>query len=346
MLSSKKANRAPMKGLDAELTRRIKQLRESLKLSQGGFAERLGVVRTQIVAWEKGDKERPSVEKILEMAELAPYRELRMWFRNKAGVNLDAVRSDFANERADLGKMQSSEHVVHIPVFGEFSVSPNGSIERTRKGSIPIPSERVNQPDAVLCVAAAYRPPWVISSDEIVLINTGVSDVHSLRDRMAAVFFSCFPSSLNTRMAGIPRRFRYDPLPEPHLDPDKSRALRDAVRRMDNVENTPAESIENDLRPGILTGWLHIDCDSGPSASNDEEKISRWRLGLEVCTPWDPFSRMIALSGWQTSLMPDPFEERSPNIELKRGVRILGEVFGWIGTQSATTAGEVDTQNS
>jgi transcriptional regulator with XRE-family HTH domain len=273
-------NRPPMKGLDTALAQQIRQLRESLRLSQGDFAERLGVARTQIVAWEKGDKERPSFEKILEMAELAPDRDLRMWFRSKAGVNLDALRSDFENERAASGEMHFSEDVIDIPVFGEFLVEPDGSIDRTLKGSIPIPYERVKQPDAVLCLSAVYRPPWVISSEEIILINTGVSDFPNLRERMAAVFFPSFPRSSLTSLAQFPTRFRYAP-PEPYLDPDKSLAVHAYLRQKDpKIE--PEIALENEVRPGILTGWLHIDYDSGATASNGEEQISRWRLVLQL----------------------------------------------------------------
>ncbi len=54
-------------------------------------------------------------------------------------------------------------------------------------------------------------------------------------------------------------------------------------------------------------------------------------------------SRRIALSEWQMNNMPGPFEENPPNIRLKSGVRILGEVFGWIGVQSAIIRNEAET---
>jgi transcriptional regulator with XRE-family HTH domain len=328
-----------MRGLDPALALRIRELRTSLKMPQGEFATKLGVIRTQVVEWEKGDRERPSFEKILEMAELAPNRELRMWFRRKAGVNLDAVRSDIEEERANSSEPQPQGDVIDIPFFGDLSVNRNGPIGRIHKGIISVPAGRVSQPDEVLGVLSAYRPPWVTSSDEIVFINTGVTKISNLRDRMAAVYFSCFPSSLRTMVAWkVPPHtpFGFD-YPEPYLDPDKSRAFREAIREQyPDLEETPRQEIEHALRPGILVGWLHIECDSNDKPDGfGEGTITRWRIGLEARGPWSPYSRRIALSEWQMKNMPGPFLENPPNIRLKRGVRILGEVFGWIGVQSA-----------
>src|ERR1035437_10074778 len=83
---------------DVVLANRVKELRTRLGLLQAQFAERLGVSRTQVVEWENGAKVRPSLEKLILMAKLAPDAEARMWFWAKAGVNLDALKADFRED--------------------------------------------------------------------------------------------------------------------------------------------------------------------------------------------------------------------------------------------------------
>jgi DNA-binding transcriptional regulator YiaG len=73
-MSRAKKARKPMRSLDPVLAQKISDLRNQLHLNQAQFAEVLNVTRTQIGEWEKGTKERPSTEKMLAMAQIAPTR--------------------------------------------------------------------------------------------------------------------------------------------------------------------------------------------------------------------------------------------------------------------------------
>src|ERR1035441_7339374 len=97
--STEKAKRSRIPATpDPELAQRVRALRTTLGLHQGQFAEKLKVSRPQVVLWEKGVKERPSVEMLLEMASFARTRESRVWFWRKAGVDLDAIKDDIRGD--------------------------------------------------------------------------------------------------------------------------------------------------------------------------------------------------------------------------------------------------------
>jgi transcriptional regulator with XRE-family HTH domain len=78
---------------DPVLAERVKQLRGDLGLTQAEFANLLKVNRTQVGCWERGERERPSIGKIIEMASLAITAKERIWLWERAGVNLDLISS-------------------------------------------------------------------------------------------------------------------------------------------------------------------------------------------------------------------------------------------------------------
>jgi DNA-binding XRE family transcriptional regulator len=333
-----------MKGLDPVLAQRIRELRASLNMSQGEFATRLGVIRTQVVEWEKGERERPSCEKILEMAELAPEREQRMWFLKWAGVNIGTLKMDICDENHETSKIPGATTFLEIPCFGEASIDNHGIVGGSPREFIPIPSSQIGHSEALFWVSSEHRPPWVENREEFVLVNGGMRSFKSLWMCLTAVFFSCFPVSdeILTNLVPFPLGWSQRPRSS-YIDPDRSKSLREAEQALyrdrefgGELEKRTVYRIEDLLRQGILTGRLHIgyDLDGEFSDTSEEGEVGPWRLALEVRHPWSHFSPNIAISDWKFGRPPDPDTLTLQDFELKEGVHILGEVIGWFGSHS------------
>jgi len=331
-----------MKGLDPALPVRIKQLRASLGMVQSEFARKLEVTRTQIGAWEKGEKERPSVEELLQMADLAPSRADRMWFRRKAGLDVEALKLDILDETKEQTTSLAAEPTLKLPVFGSLSLDRNGNIAHVWKGALTLSSSRFNRSNTISCLMSDRRPPWVDDEEELLLVDRSIIEPKNLWRKLAAVFFSNFPASLDslTRTVPFPLGWSFRPMTD-LMDPTTSMSLRDLTRDLfpdrnfaDELEKRHVQRLEEAVRPGFLTGWIHV-------IYGDAETLSLtpgcdpWRLALRVHAPWSGFSPKIALSEWQFNRPPDIEDLLLSHVKLLEGVRVLGEVVGWIGTQSS-----------
>lgn len=91
------------------------------------------------------------------------------------------------------------------------------------------------------------------------------------------------------------------------------------------------------MHPGFLTGWINIIYGNEATLSADAGECDPWCLALRVHAPWSGFSPNVALSEWQLGRPPDVEELLLTDVKLLEGVRVLGEVVGWIGTQSPST---------
>jgi len=91
------------------------------------------------------------------------------------------------------------------------------------------------------------------------------------------------------------------------------------------------------MRPGFLTGWIHVIYGDEETLSLNTRGCDPWRLALRVHAPWSGFSPKVALSEWQLNRAPDIEKLLLSHVKLLEGVRVLGEVIGWIGTQSPST---------
>jgi transcriptional regulator with XRE-family HTH domain len=346
MLSSIKKSRKPMRGLDPALSVKIKQLRASLGMVQSEFARKLEVTRTQVGAWEKGDKERPSMEKLLQMADLAPSRDDRMWFRRKAGLDVEALKLDLLDETMEQTRSLAAEPTLKLPVFGSLSLDRSGNIAQVWKGALALSSSRFARRDSISCLMSDRRPPWVDDEEELVLVDRSIVEPKDLWRKPAAVFFSNFPASFASlsRTAPFPLGWSFRPLTDV-IDPTTSSNLRDLNQDLypdreftGELEKRQVQLLEEAVRPGFLTGWIHVIYGDVETLSLNTPANDPWRLALRVHAPWSGFSPKIALSDWQINRPPNIEDLLLSHVKLLDGVRILGEVVGWIGAQSPSTA--------
>jgi hypothetical protein len=189
------------------------------------------------------------------------------------------------------------------------------------------------------------RPPWVNDDEELVLVDRTVVDPKDLWRKPAAVFFATFPASFDSlsRAVPFPLGWSYRPVTD-LIEPQTSRDLSDLNRALfpdrnfeSNVEKRHVQGLEDAMRPGFLTGWIRIIYGNEATLSAEASECDPWRLALRVHAPWSGFSPNVALSEWQFGRPPDVEELLLNDVKLLEGVRVLGKVVGWIGTQSPST---------
>jgi transcriptional regulator with XRE-family HTH domain len=80
----------------------LRNIRAKLGFSQEDLAEKLGVERTTVTAWEKADY-RPSAESLIALANIVGPRlegaEYYSWLLQEAGINMGILLESLAGER-------------------------------------------------------------------------------------------------------------------------------------------------------------------------------------------------------------------------------------------------------
>jgi DNA-binding XRE family transcriptional regulator len=104
---------------------RIFSLRVMLGMSQGEFAEKLGVTRIAALRWENGEKP-PSDRNLIRMAKIAP-KEQRLWFYEQAGLSGDDL--------AEAMSLMSGRTVVFAHGgFRIMTACTNGAMDAVARG--------------------------------------------------------------------------------------------------------------------------------------------------------------------------------------------------------------------
>lgn len=326
-----------------DIAKRVKSLRESLEFSQLEFAKNLAVSRTQIVAWEKGIKERPSFEKLLELAKWAKSKEDKIWFLRKAGVDLDEIKALFRNELKSISDLNPLEtkSVLALPVISGLQLDERGNLEARR-------SDRSELHISAKCVEHVGSTVGIVVQPETRLLgllhfplNVGDLAIVDRTQVYPADFIDPPPGSRRLAAVALPRVPEYlskaGPISEswprrrdiPHLDHELVLREEEIERQMDPVgfENQRIADEERWAviqaameQPIVLFGWL-----SEQRAGGDVEELSglkdQWRLFFDVGP-----SGGIALTDW----MKDQLPRDIGTAPMLHDARIFGAVVGWI----------------
>jgi transcriptional regulator with XRE-family HTH domain len=333
-----------MKSLDPELAERVKELRVNLGLNQIEFAELLKVTRTQVGEWERGTKEKPSVEKILEMASSALTVGDRMWFWEKAGVNLDLIKADFREELRTREGRRDPNKTIHVPIRRHLARDRHGNLEYTADGSVALPSDLVSHPGSLVCFATERRRPWIAQDGDLVFVDQSLTQPHELWNKLTAIFFAALPTNYEVLLRTVPMPLGFTSWQRPEfIDPKKQVSYKATADRLyptrefnSDAEKRYIQAIEEAGGPDLLVGWLHIIQAGGDiDIDLDASDAPPWRLGLRVHSPLSSYCPRIALSDWQFTRMPDPEYLTIAHGPLIAGVEILGQVVGWFGKGSS-----------
>jgi transcriptional regulator with XRE-family HTH domain len=326
-----------MKALDHVLASKIKELRVGLGLLQAQFAQRLNVSPTQISEWEKGTKERPSVEKLLEMASISPYKESREWFWRKAGIDLEAIKAHFREEVQSRTDCWEPGQFLRVPMVRELRVGTNGELLGTPEGNLELSTNGLPHPASIMCLLGSYQPPWILRDGSRIIVDRSETALPRLLGSMVAVYFERFPLLDESLYGGplgadvVPDMFLKEFLDR--IDPGGVRGREAERRRRWELWEAQAK------RPGFLVGRLDLEGADVPSYHHrPPERVPR-RLVLVLQAPLYQFDEIIPLSDWGQR---DVSRASPPSIALPplfpESVRIIGRVLmNWFSEDNCPT---------
>lgn len=316
-MSRRKANGKHSRGSDPQLADKVRSLRSSLGISQAKLAEMLKINRSQVAEWETNGDERPSVEKLLEMARLSPITDLRRWLWIKAGVDLETIRRDFHEEVALAIDPAAAALTFEVPLFDakQFRIRQGRSLRETAEG-IVLPVQILPHPTSTICLRCETCPPWSTSADDLVVIDQAVTDADALIGKMTAIFACPLPPQLG-RVKGSRRSTRK----EPGNASEAQQPIRSVAMRREAVQ--ARDTLVQDS--GLIIGRLDV--------QHDNDEISEYapncviwrlvlRLGLQASR-----KQVLPLSYWQ---LLDRFSTTGLAPLIHSQYQLVGEVVVWI----------------
>lgn len=314
-----------MRDLDHVLADKVKELRVSLGLFQAQFAQRLNVSSTQVSEWEKGTKERPSVEKLLEMARISPSEESREWFWRKAGVDLESIKDHFREEiQCRIDRWESGQFL-RIPIVRGLSVESNGELVGTGEGILELPAKGLPHPASIMCLMGSYQPPWILRDGSRIIVDRSETALPRLLGSMVAVYFEKFPL-LDESLYGGP--LRSNPVPDMFLKEFLDRIDPGGVGSLEPERNRRWELwMAQAKRPGFLVGRLDLEGVGVPSYHYRPPKRGGWQLVLTLQAPLYRFDEVIPLSDWQKRDDPEAIHPTTLPQLFPESVRIIGKVL-------------------
>ena len=186
--------------MERDYSKRIKQLRTELRLTQHVFAGRLHVQPQVVASWEQGRRE-PSAESYRELAKLSPPADA-WFFLEKIGVTKDLVRAKWS-ARAEL----PSTRTRRTPPKPQRRPSPSQlEIRVLREGALADPRHPLPQDIAGYMSFPATLFPENPGAYVAVHIH-GNAMAPVLRDRFLALIdlTQRDPNKLAGRMVGVQR---------------------------------------------------------------------------------------------------------------------------------------------
>jgi transcriptional regulator with XRE-family HTH domain len=340
-LSTRKTPRKTPREPDAVLAAQIKSVRSGLGLLQSELAERLKVSKSQVSEWERGGPEAPSTIKLLDLATLARTPAARLWFWQRAGVNLETIKADIKEEFQTRGNSATSDEIRRVPIINGFELDHHGRLLSSEAGSIALPSARLSNPESVVCLQFDKRPPWIMTDKKLAIVDRSVAGPRSLNGKEIAVYFVDYPITKDSVLWDSPFRLSAgkEMFPGGVLEPFESQRINEVMRVMypnylgdaePELERRWVRRMEEATRPGILAGCLKAEEITGMGGRLVESTYSPWCLVLHIRGPLSLLDQRIALSPWQIDNKVDSFERDSIDLSLNPGVLIIGEIVGWI----------------
>lgn len=300
-------------------------LRREMGLTQEELAQRLKANRSQVAAWE-GGVEKPSAERLIELAnsDLSHSLKLRLW--KLAGIEESVLLSAAAEEMREQFKTPEAAHTLAVPVFDELADSIDHQVER-----VLLPAKFFG--DGKLIVAfrfpAARGFPSVFSEGDILVLDGSEPEPLALIGRLVLVLLDPFPEGYEMDRAAS----------------DKARdRLRDAPRiaysDLHDPDPQPAaeEAYRVARRAGHLAGWIEVQHAEGEARNIRRNPSGPWRLVLQLSSNERYQGSLIDLTGWQNQGSPDQGNPSKYGPLIPKGTQIVGRIVGWMSAPRAKVA--------
>jgi transcriptional regulator with XRE-family HTH domain len=165
-----------------EVTRRVRDLRLALKLSQEEFAAKMGVGRIAALYWESG-RSQPSAEVYVRMAKLAREVDLEsaVWFWQRIGVDREALKDllpefkkyfNESEQRVRVASQESAKGIVNVPILRGIGSAKEPLVAKPEQidGWFPLPAELVPNPSRTSCIRAP-KGMSALFGDDLVIVD-------------------------------------------------------------------------------------------------------------------------------------------------------------------------------
>jgi transcriptional regulator with XRE-family HTH domain len=171
-----------------ELGSKIRDLRIGLRLLQSQFAQKLGVSRTQVVAWEGASGSRPSTDHLIQMARLATDTARQVWFLERAGIDL-AYFSNAVTKRLGKQVFFKPNEFMEVPIISnpdEMKAAPVGDVTPL---SLPWLVKALPHPESTFALRARLGSNFSDSESSFVVVDAFPRDFWTLIGTWVAVHF-------------------------------------------------------------------------------------------------------------------------------------------------------------
>jgi transcriptional regulator with XRE-family HTH domain len=200
-----------------EVTRRVRNLRVALKLTQEAFAAKMGVGRIAALYWESG-RSQPSAEVYVRMAKAAMEidQESAFWFWQQIGVDREALKDllpefkksfDEAEQRVRVASQESSKGIVNVPILRGVGSPKEPLVARPEQieGWFPLPAVLVPNPSRTSCIRAP-KGMSALFGDDLVIVDVTPLPVEKLWGKIVIAI----RHSTGTAYAGFLQKLELD----------------------------------------------------------------------------------------------------------------------------------------
>ena len=200
-----------------EVTRRVRNLRVALKLTQEEFAAKMGVGRIAALYWESG-RSQPSAEVYVRMAKAAMEvdQESAFWFWQQIGVDRDALKDllpefkksfDEAEQRVRVASQESSKSIVNVPILRGVGSPKEPLVARPEQieGWFPLPAVLVPNPSRTSCIRAP-KGMSALFGDDLVIVDVTPLPIEKLWGKIVIAI----RHSTGTAYAGFLQKLELD----------------------------------------------------------------------------------------------------------------------------------------
>jgi transcriptional regulator with XRE-family HTH domain len=283
-----------------ELGSKIRELRTGLGLLQSQFAEKLGVSRTRVVAWEKASATRPSTDHLLQMARLASDNESQLWFLECAGVDSVFFRNALIGQLRERIVFQPNA-LMRLPIITHPDEIKSGTARDSTAPGLPWFVNALPHPEITFALRPSFGSSVPDSELSFAVVDAFPRDPWQLLGKWVAVYFRALDVNEAVKWMTDSERDEF----------------------LNRNENEPFEGTVADatMLAGFFVGPLYFLVEEFRQKRNSQLP---WHVGLEMRDDHGvPFNEPISHVCHE-----DPSTCKLEE-QLRPGCELVGEVIGW-----------------
>lgn len=309
-MSQKSIRKRQLQILDpGDTASRIRELRTGLGLLQSQFADRLGVSRTQVVAWEGASSPRPSTDHLLQMARFATDKDSQLWFLERAGVDIGHFGDAFSASLREHVELES-EAFFRLPIITKPDDLKSAATGNPATPTLAWRVSSLEHPGSTFALRPSLGSNVPDPEISFVVVDASPCDAWTLIEKWVAVYFDSFAvhetCSITVSRSLTATGGHYTKI-------GKSVTVETSLET--------AGSVSAELN-GFFVGRLRVET---LETSLKPVTQAPWYVGLELYDLKNSIYRTEPIS----ALSHDEPNACALGKHLRPGCRVFGEVIGW-----------------